>query len=423
VPWFESWFLSNRAPLAALAPSAVEACARRALAAFHAGRYAIAERELDHAVRLPGAPHALHYYRARVFQRSGRIAEALAELERARDSGPTCCESSLLEAVCLAEAGEGVRARAALERARVLGFPLPSRPPRAGGAAAPERLADAAHAVAERPEFADRRLRYAVRLEEAGALEEAAAQVALALALNPGYLDARVSAARLALERGEPSVAIAHLEEAARLRPAYPDVQFLLALAHSRLELWGNAEAAAERAVELNRHFGRAQRLLGLALHARGRHQDGLRAVRRGLVRDRELAPAAERSHPVAWAARRADPERALALQPDYPDLHVALARARRAAGALESARDAYRTALRLSPDYAEAALELAMVELDDGRVGAGVTLLEDVVRRRPDWRDAHRLLVRARRAGARPGSASAGLTTPEGSVGHVLPS
>jgi tetratricopeptide (TPR) repeat protein len=423
VSWFESWLSSNRAPLAALAPSAVEACARRALAAFHAGRYAIAERELDHAVRLPGAPHALRYYRARVFQRSGRIAEALAELERARDCGPACCESSLLEAVCLAEAGEGVRARAALERARVLGFPLPSRPPRAGGAPAPEGLAEAARAVAECPEYADRRLRYAVRLEDAGALEEAAAQVALALALNPGYLEARLGAARLALERGEPSVAIAHLEEAARLRPTYPDVHFLLALAYSRGEHWGNAQAAAERAVELNRHFGRAQRLLGLALHARGHDQDALRAVRRGLVRDRELAPAAERSHPAAWAARPADPERSLALQPDYPDLHVALARARRAAGALESARDAYRTALRLCPDYAEAALELAMIEMDDGRVGAGVTLLEDVVRRRPDWRDAHRLLVRARRAAARPCAASAELTTPEGPVGDVLPS
>src|SRR5436190_464971 len=49
------------------------------------------------------------------------------------------------------------------------------------------------------------------------------------------------------------------------------------------------AVQALERAVELNRQFARAQRLLGLLYHALGRPDDALRALRRGLQRDREV--------------------------------------------------------------------------------------------------------------------------------------
>jgi Flp pilus assembly protein TadD len=92
-----------------------------------------------------------------------------------------------------------------------------------------------------------------------------------------------------------------------------------------------------------------------------------------------------------------AELRRAIAIQPDYPDLHVALARSHRAGGALEDARDAYRRALELAPRYDVAALELALVELALGSPASAEARLVDLLERRSDWPDVHALLGRIR--------------------------
>jgi predicted Zn-dependent protease len=88
----------------------------------------------------------------------------------------------------------------------------------------------------------------------------------------------------------------------------------------------------------------------------------------------------------------------ALAVQPDYPDLHLALAHVESARGQLERAAAGCRAALELRPAYSAAALELARIELARGRPDRAEPLLGVLASRHPRWADAHALLGRARR-------------------------
>jgi len=95
----------------------------------------------------------------------------------------------------------------------------------------------------------------------------------------------------------------------------------------------GDLERAVEpleRAVTLNRQFARAQRLLGLVYHALGRSDDALRAVRRGLARESEAPRAALAESQLLYemgdvAGSEQALRRALAVSPDWPDLHMAM--------------------------------------------------------------------------------------------------
>ena len=91
-----------------------------------------------------------------------------------------------------------------------------------------------------------------------------------------------------------------------------------------------------------------------------------------GLRRDRELPGTALQTALLLLAtgdapAAEGELVRAIALQPDHPDLYLGLARARGAAGRLDEAREALRAALALRPGYAAALLDLARLELENG--------------------------------------------------------
>ena len=409
---------------------AAEARGRLGLAFFHAGDYGRAETELTRALgENPDFPD-LRYYRARVYERSGRSAEAIADLELALRDQPRYVEALLLLAVCRAQHKDHPGSARALERALALGFELPAgmKPARANAwtrsdwarlenapakAARPEDRAfelwhagdlegailELTRAVDARPNYADLRARLGGLLIQAGRAAEALTHLDLALVLNPRYLEARQLAARARLERGEPTVAITHLEAAMESHGDYPDLHFWLGLARFRAGDLEGAVAPLERAIELHREFGRAHRLLGLVHHARGRREEALRALRRGLMRDREITRVALEAAPLLPGDRDAEGalRRALAIQPDYPDLHLALARVLRARAAPLEARDAYREALRLAPSLAAATLELAGLELTLGEPRAAAALLEALIVLRPQWADAHALLGRAR--------------------------
>jgi tetratricopeptide (TPR) repeat protein len=427
------------------------------LACFHAGDYARAQREFSRALSgEPGMPK-LRYCRARVFERSGLLAEAVDDLEQALVDHPGDVEAHLLLAVCFGQLGEGKRASAALDRALDLSISLPAGGPPArvpgsgtleGGRRAPtpahhtpaglpgaalrrpptDHLAAAiaalSQSVAERPSFADLRCRLAALLLAAGKPAAALDQLAAALAINPRYLEARLLAARACLERGDVAAAAGHAGSLLDEHPDYPDLHFWLGLARFRARDFAGAAAALERAVALHRQFARAHRLLGLSYHALGRHEQALRCLRRGLMRDRELPqtglgpglpPLAHLDGPTA----EPDLARALALQPGYPDLHLSLARARRQRGDRDGAAAAYRAALALDPGLGAAALELAGVELARGRPAAAEPLLDELARRHPDWPDAHALLGRTRlargdAAGAEPALRAALRLNPE---------
>ncbi|MBI1798753.1 MAG: tetratricopeptide repeat protein, partial [Candidatus Eisenbacteria bacterium] len=105
---------------------AAEARAKLGLAFFHAGDYGRAETEFMRAPsENPGFPD-LRYYRARIYERSGRVAEAIADLEQALAEQPRYVEALLLLAVCRAQDHDLSGSERALERALALGFELPA---------------------------------------------------------------------------------------------------------------------------------------------------------------------------------------------------------------------------------------------------------------------------------------------------------
>ncbi len=419
---------------------AAEARANLGLAFFHAGQYTKAEEQFTKALEENPTFPDLRYFRARIFQRSGRLGEAVADLQQALAEHPRYVEALLLLAVCQSQLEDRERSVEALNRALALGVELPtglvasrasewaasdwqgllSVPAASAGAAAPsaahldralERyhagdltgsIAELERAVAANPGYADVRGRLAGLLLEAGRIEEALVQLDHALGVNPRYLEARLLAARAHLELGGAREAIVHLEAALEAFPDYPDLHFWLGLARFRAGELLAAVPPLELAVKLNRQFARAQRLLGMIYHALGRHDDALRSVRRGLVRDREIPQGVLDQVSLALAVNdvtgmEEEIQRALAVQPDYPDLQLALARTRRAQGRVEDARESYRRALALRPGYDPAVLELAAVELALGHAATAEELLADLVARHPDWPDAQAQLGRVR--------------------------
>ncbi len=429
---------------------AAEARANLGLAFFHAGDYARADREFSIALEENPTFPDLRYYRARIAERSGRLEDAIADLERAVAEHPRYLQAHLLLAVCLGQKGERPRSQAALQSALELGWAPPAgldpeasptwsgdawkqllgSGPTPPGAAAPPlheamqrhaagdlagAIDELARAVEEKPTWADLRARLAGLLLEAGRADEALRHLAVALERNPGYLEARLLAARAELECGRATDAEAHVAAALIKNPEYPDLHFWAGLARFRAGDLPGAAAALERATELNRQFARAQRLLGLVYHALGRYDDALRAVRKGLSRDREvpggdLEPALLLLDAGDFAAAEEWLVRTVAMRPQYPDVHMALARARRGMGRLEEARASYREALRVAPLYDAAALELAALEIEAGRPTAAVEALTPLMGRRTGWADAHALMGRARLLLEQPVEAEAAL-------------
>ncbi|HEV2105940.1 MAG TPA: tetratricopeptide repeat protein, partial [Candidatus Eisenbacteria bacterium] len=104
---------------------AAEARAHLGQAFFHAGEFARAEEQFTRAlVENPTFPD-LRYYRARIYERSGRLPEAVADLERALAEHPHYGEAHLLLAVCLGLQGDRERAGRELGEALQLGLEAP----------------------------------------------------------------------------------------------------------------------------------------------------------------------------------------------------------------------------------------------------------------------------------------------------------
>jgi tetratricopeptide (TPR) repeat protein len=182
---------------------------------------------------------------ARLYHRSGRLDEALSALAAGLEPRSDDLDAHLLNAVCLAHARRPRQAETALDRALGLALELPA-----------DRVAGGQRGPGS---------------EEWGREEWAA--IALA--------------ARALLDIRRPREACRHLELALSSRPDDPDLWLWLGLSRLRAGRLTASVLALERAVALNREFGRAHRLLALAYWAMGKTELALRAARSGYARDR----------------------------------------------------------------------------------------------------------------------------------------
>src|SRR5262249_46140898 len=144
----------------------------------------------------------LRYQRARIYERSGRTDEAIADLERALAEHPHYVEAHLLLAVCWAARADRERAVAALGEALALGLEAPEWLTPDGARdwtreqwrrlleRRPEARAEAAaaspHSAGPAPPLEE-----ALAREQAGDLHGAIQALSLAVTERPGYADLR----------------------------------------------------------------------------------------------------------------------------------------------------------------------------------------------------------------------------------------
>ncbi|HTI46059.1 MAG TPA: tetratricopeptide repeat protein [Casimicrobiaceae bacterium] len=261
-----------------------------------------------------------------------------------------------------------------------------------------------------------RQLAEAMRLQQAGRLEDAEALYAAIIGKYPDDATALINGGVLALTRGDVAKAIARLTVAVRVAPRNAIAHNNLGFAQLQARDPDAALAALDEAVRLSPAYAQAHNNIGIALVQLQRPDEAAVAFERALMLDPRAADTAINLGEVHARAGRAEParrafERALAVDPGSVTARTCLAFARalgrdvdgaraeleaivaehpesqaaqRTLGAVanwswahERGEAAFRAALALQPDDAESAFGVASTLLARGRYREGFAVFE----------------------------------------------
>jgi len=229
----------------------------------------------------------------------------------------------------------------------------------------------------------------AEQLADDGEVEAALDELRRAVTVDPSYPDIHFLMAGLFELQERPEEAIEAYRRAVACHPGYLEAQ--VALAHSLAGCGKVAEAADvyRRAMELKIDQLQAPFRQGILLLEAGQSEaarECLREVFTGVSqRSREyLNQALERMRGKQYDKALEDLDRALELNPKYPDLHnfrgIVLCELERFDGALA----AFRRSAELSPSHLVPLLNLAFAYLRAGRRPEGETELRAILAREP---------------------------------------
>jgi Flp pilus assembly protein TadD len=234
-------------------------------------------------------------------------------------------------------------------------------------------------------------------------------------------------------EHGRDEDAIREMETAVAIKPRFADLHYMLGTLYARRRRYPEAKGSFDRALEINNKFFRARVHRSLTLRAMGdleqasadlagtRHAcpnfyretlDKLvQAVRAG-ANEEEIAllyhelleerpSSAQISKEIAVAAiQRGDNEeairelkKAVALKPDYPDLHNYLGIAYGNNGMIDDAVQEFEIALKINPYYIKARLNLALLCYENGRYEEAQAQLDEVLAVQADNQLARNLM------------------------------
>lgn len=211
---------------------------------------------------------------------------------------------------------------------------------------------------------AARHLRRALRLREAGKLEEALVHFRRAAELTAYDAIAQTNLGQALLALGRAEEAIAPCRIAVTLEPDRAILHLVLADALRFAELYDDAREAYCRAIALAPTLARAHAHLGLLHRDMRRVQDAFAPLKRAVELEprnasfwKYLAEADAEWEDLPEAIRCW--QRAIELQPNEPAFRLGLGKTLQRAGMMQEAERELHRALRLSPGVAEAHLAL----------------------------------------------------------------
>jgi len=229
-----------------------------------------------------------------------------------------------------------------------------------------EALIEMERAVALKPGFADLRYQLGTLYMDTGRIDDATKHFEKALSINAKYFKARVSLARAQHASGDADGAIESLELARDCCPKFyadnlTDLREMLRIYEDE----GAIKRAFHELLEERPSSAQVSREVAIEAIQNGNNSEAIRELKK-----------------------------AIALKPDYPDLHNYLGIAYGNHGMSDEAIEEFEVSLKINPYYMKARLNLALALYDCDRYVEAQTHIEHVLNIKPENQLALNLLT-----------------------------
>lgn len=212
--------------------------------------------------------------------------------------------------------------------------------------------------------------------------------------MDPSHLKHQIQQATLLFQTGRYAEAEVLLLEIVKRTPIYANVYNMLGFIYSQRDAPDKAVELFRQALSINPEYTEARLNLAITLADMGAYTEALQEY--GVAKDRELAK--DPSLPTHVQARLANAhaalaktyqelslypqaiqeyEKALALAPNFPDLHCNLGRCCMEAGDPVRAQAALTRALEIHPAYADALVQLGVLHFQRRETSEAVSAWE----------------------------------------------
>jgi tetratricopeptide (TPR) repeat protein len=210
------------------------------------------------------------------------------------------------------------------------------------------------------------RLRHAVKLHQAGRLQEAIKAYRQILAVDPESVQARTYCGAALLDRQRTDEAARMLQMAVMMDPKNVDALCYLGNAQQETGQLAAAEKSYRRALDIRPDFARAHNNLGVLLKKLGREGDAAASFRRAVEIEPRYVQAYNNLSEVLLELDEADKaiaaaRRAIEIDPRYAEAYNSYGAALKNAGRIDEAITAYQRALSLRPRFIYALNSLAV--------------------------------------------------------------
>ena len=228
-----------------------------------------------------------------------------------------------------------------------------------------DALGEMEQAVQLKPNFADLRYNLGTLYFESKRLADAQENFSKALEINPKFFKARVLLSRTYSTSGQSEDAVRELEIATESCPSFfkenlNDLAQMIRIGQDESTI----EKAFHEVLEERPSSAQVSREIAVEAIQRGENEEAIRELKK-----------------------------ALALKPDYPDLHNYLGIAYGNAGMVDDSIEEFEVALKINPYYLKARLNLALALYDSARYVEAQSHIDRVLSVQPDNALANNLL------------------------------